>query len=176
MKHNQQGLVLLNTGRGKGKTTAALGLMLRAWGHDFSICVIQFMKSEQGRWGEVMAAEKMEIEWHIVGEGFTWKSDHTDQAAEKANQGWTLAREKISSGQYDLVILDEFTYPLHYRWLDTKEVIRWLQNHKPPQLHLVMTGRHAPQPLIDYADTVTEMQDTKHAFDQGHSAQTGIEY
>lgn len=172
----RRGLVIVNTGDGKGKTTAALGLLLRAWGRGFRICVIQFIKAETGSWGELKAAERMGIEWHKMGDGFTWLSKDMEETILSARRGWALAQEKITSGQFDLILLDEFTYPLQYVWLDPGEVIAWLKAHKPPELHLVITGRGAPQALIDYADLVTEMSPIKHPFEQGIKAQPGIEF
>jgi cob(I)alamin adenosyltransferase len=139
--------------------------------------VIQFIKSESGRWGEVKAAEKLGIEWHKTGGGFT--SDNPEEEKEaiaKARQGWKLAQEKITSGQYDLLLLDEFTYPLHYDWLEPAAVIAWLKEHKPEDLHIIITGRSAPAALIEYADLVTEMRAVKHPFEQGIKAQRGIEF
>ncbi len=171
-----KGLVIVHTGRGKGKTTAALGTLLRAWGRGIRCCMIQFIKHEQGKWGEVKAARQLGIEWHLMGDGFTWLSKDMEDTAEKARQAWRLAQEKIVSQDYGLIILDEFTYPLLYNWLDTGEVIDWLRAHKPPKLHLIITGRDAPPPLVEFADLVTEMHKVKHPFDQGIKAQPGIEY
>jgi len=172
----KRGLLIVNTGDGKGKTTAALGLMLRAWGRGFRVCVIQFIKAETGSWGELKAAERLEIEWHKMGDGFTWLSKDMDATIRCARNGWELAQEKIVSGDYDLIVLDEFTYPLNFGWLDNAEVISWLKMHKPPELHLVITGRNAPEALIEYADLVTEMNVVKHPYDQGIKAQPGIEF
>jgi cob(I)alamin adenosyltransferase len=172
----RKGLVIVNTGEGKGKSTAALGLILRAWGRDFRICVVQFIKAETGQWGEVKAARKLGIEWHSTGDGFTWTSKDMKQTIARAAKGWELAQEKISSGQYDLILLDEFTYALHFGWLDTAQVIDWLKANKPPDLHLVITGRDAPAALVAYADLVTEMLAIKHPFDEGIKAQAGIEF
>jgi cob(I)alamin adenosyltransferase len=171
-----RGLVIVHTGNGKGKTTAALGLILRAWGRNLRICMIQFIKAETGNWGEIKAARKLDIEWHKMGDGFTWLSKDLDETIAKALHGWELAQAKITSGEYDLVVLDEFTYPLHYGWLDPEEVVQWLQAHRPANLHLVITGRNAPSELVEYADLVTEMNLIKHPFDQGIPAQAGIEY
>jgi cob(I)alamin adenosyltransferase len=124
----------------------------------------------------VRAAKKLGIDWFTTGDGFTWTSKDMDETRARALHGWTLAQEKIVSGQYDLVILDEFTYPLTFGWIDSAEVVAWLQDHKPPMLHLIITGRDAPPALIDYADLVTEMQKHKHPYDQGLHAQAGIEY
>jgi cob(I)alamin adenosyltransferase len=176
--HKKKGLVMVNTGNGKGKTTAALGVMTRAWGRKMRICVLQFIKNENARYGEIKAVERMgDIEWIATGDGFTWTSKDMDETTAKAVYGWEIAKEKIASGDYELVILDEFTYALAYNWLDTGEVIDWLSANKPEMLHLIITGRYAPDALIDYADLVTEMREIKHPFkEQGIRAQAGIEY
>ncbi len=174
----KKGLVIVNTGNGKGKTTAALGVMTRAWGRKMRIGVLQFLKNENARFGEIKAAEQMgRIDWLSTGDGWTWTSQAMDETEARARHGWQIAQERIISGAYDLLILDEFTYPLHYGWLDTAAVIEWLQANKPPMLHLIITGRYAPQALIDYADLVTEMRAIKHPLsEQGIRAQAGIEY
>jgi cob(I)alamin adenosyltransferase len=172
----RKGLVIVNTGDGKGKTTAALGLLLRAWGRGFRVCVVQFLKAETGQWGEIKAARKLGIEWNATGDGFTWMSKDMEETVARALHGWDIAQQKIVSGEYDLIVLDEFTYALHYEWLDTQAVIDWLQANRPPALHLVITGRSAPQALIDYADLVTEMKVIKHPYEQGITAQAGIEF
>ncbi len=172
----RKGLVIVNTGEGKGKSTAALGMLLRAWGRGFRTCVIQFIKAETGQWGEIKAAKKLGLEWHTTGDGFTWTSKDMDQTTARALRGWTLAQEKIASGQYDLIVLDEFTYALHFGWLDTRQVLDWLKANKPADLHLVITGRDAPAALVEYADLVTEMLAIKHPFEQGVKAQAGIEF
>jgi cob(I)alamin adenosyltransferase len=171
-----KGLTLVFTGHGKGKTTAALGMLFRAWGHGLRACVIQFIKSEKGRWGETQAAEKLGIEWHALGKGFTWRDQDMTQAAEKARAGWALAQEKIASGSYDLIILDEFTYLMKFGWLEAKTVVEWLRQNKPAALHLVITGRDAAPELIEYADLATEMTKIKHPFDAGVRAQRGVEF
>jgi cob(I)alamin adenosyltransferase len=172
----RRGLVIVNTGDGKGKSTAALGLLLRAWGRGFRLCVIQFIKAETGQWGEVRAAKKLGIEWHSTGDGFTWTSKDMDQTAARAVRGWALAQEKIRSGKFDVILLDEFTYPLGFGWLDAAQVVEWLKGNKPAELHLIITGREAPPALIEYADLVTEMRALKHPFDEGVKAQPGIEF
>jgi cob(I)alamin adenosyltransferase len=118
----------------------------------------------------------MEFEWHVVGDGFTWKSKNMDDTVASAEYGWTLAQEKIKSDDYDLIVLDEFTYTMHFEWLDTGAIIEWLKVHKPQKLNLVITGRHGPQALLDYADLVTEMVKIKHPFDHGRKGQRGIEF
>ena len=172
----RKGLLIVNTGDGKGKTTASLGLVLRAWGRGFRICVIQFIKAETGKWGEVRAAEKLGIEWHTSGDGFTWLSKDMSETTACAQHGWELARQKISSGEYDLIVLDEFTYPLKFGWLNTTEVLEWLKANRPPGLHLVVTGRYAPADLLEYADLVTEMNAIKHPYENGVKGQPGIEF
>lgn len=175
-KEYRKGLIIVFTGNGKGKTTAALGTIFRAWGRGFRICVFQFLKAETGHWGEVQAAQKLAIEWYKTGDGFTWTTKNIDESKAKALHGWELAKQKISSGEYDLILLDEFTYPLVFGWIDTQETINWLTKNKPSNLHLIITGRDAPPALIDYADLVTKMEEVKHPFYQGIKAQPGIEF
>jgi cob(I)alamin adenosyltransferase len=174
----KKGLVIVNTGEGKGKTTAALGVMTRAWGRQMKIGVLQFLKNENARYGEIKAATRMgDIDWLATGDGWTWTSDDMDETVARAHHAWGIAQDRILNGGYDLLILDEFTYPLHYGWLDSNAVLSWLEEHKPPMLHLIITGRYAPQNLIDFADLVTEMRPIKHPFaEQGIRAQAGIEY
>lgn len=175
-RREKKGLLVVNTGHGKGKTTAALGLLFRAWGRGMSICMVQFLKHEGGGWGEVKAAKKLGIDWVKTGDGFTWTSRDMEETVAKALHGWSVAQEKIASGGYDLVILDEFTYPLKFGWLDTSEVLDWIAANKPAEMHLVITGRDAPPELIDRADLVTEMTKIKHPYDSGIKAQAGIEF
>jgi len=173
----RKGLVIVNTGTGKGKTTAALGVVTRAWGRGLRIKVIQFLKHEGARFGEVRAAQRMGIDWSASGDGWTWLSHDLDVSAERARRGWLQAKEAIQQDTLDLLVLDEFTYPLHFGWLDTREVVDWLREHKPPLLHLIITGRHAPEVLVEYADLVTEMRNVKHPYEeQGIRAQPGIDY
>ncbi len=172
----KKGLVIVNTGNGKGKSTAAIGMITRAWGRDMKVGVIQFIKHEKARFGEVKAAERMGIDWIATGDGFTWTSKDMDETEARARHGWEIAKERIAGGGYELLVLDEFTYPLHYEWLDTGAVIDWLKANKPPMLHLIITGRHAPEALIEYADLVTEMRLVKHPYQAGIKAQPGIEF
>jgi cob(I)alamin adenosyltransferase len=172
----REGLFIVHTGDGKGKSTAAFGTLLRAWGRGMRVCVIQFIKDNTGQWGEIKAARRLGIEWYTSGDGFTWLSKDLNEAAEHACWGWKLAKEKIASGNYDLIILDEFTYPLIYRWVDVNEVIDWLVYHRPKDLHLIVTGRSAPKELIAQADLVTEMKQIKHPYQRGIPGQAGIEF
>ncbi|MCX7789263.1 MAG: cob(I)yrinic acid a,c-diamide adenosyltransferase, partial [Chloroflexaceae bacterium] len=128
-------------------------------------------------YGELRALERIGITLAPMGDGFTWTSRDPDETRARALHGWELAKAKIVSGDYDVFLLDEFTYVLHFGWLDTHEVVAWIREHKPPMLHLIITGRDAPQALIDAADLVTEMREVKHPFrDQGLKAQPGIEF
>ena len=172
----KKGLLIVNTGDGKGKSTAAFGTILRAWGRGFRICVVQFIKAETGQWGEIKAAKKLGIEWLTTGDGFTWTSKDMDETIARARYGWEVAKEKIASDNYDLIVLDEFTYTLAYNWLDTTDVLKWLRLMRPPELHLIITGRSAPDALIQQADLVTEMTLIKHPYEQGIQAQAGIEF
>jgi cob(I)alamin adenosyltransferase len=173
----KKGLVIVNTGNGKGKTTAALGIVMRAWGRGMNVGVIQFMKNEHARYGEIKAAAKMGIDWMVTGDGWTWKSRDIDASADRARHGWELAQERILHGQYDVLLLDEFTYTMYFGWLDAADIVAWLQDNKPPMLHLIITGRYAPAELIAYADLVTEMCEIKHPYaEQGITAQAGIEF
>ena len=172
----KKGLVIVNTGNGKGKSTAAFGLLLRAWGRGLCVCVVQFIKAETGKWGEIKAAQKLGIDWFTTGDGFTWTSKDMEETVARAIAGWEVAKEKITSGNYDVIVLDEFTYAMYFNWLDTNQVIDWLKANKPEDLHLVITGRNAPAELIEYADLVTEMLEVKHPYQKGIQAQPGVEF
>lgn len=175
-KAGRKGLVIVNTGKGKGKTTAALGLLMRCWGQDFRVVMLQFLKAKTGKWGEIRAAQRMGVEITPLGQGFTWMSENIEQDCALAQACWLQCREKIESGLYDVVILDEITYPLKYGWLDIEEVINTLRQ-RDPQMHVVITGRDAPEALIAYADLATEMREIKHPYKlQGVRAQKGIEF
>lgn len=173
----KKGLVILNTGNGKGKTTAALGIIMRAWGRNMRVGVIQFIKNENARFGEIRAAEKMGIDWQVTGSGWVFPGEDQTEARQKAISGWKLAQDWITSNRYDVLLLDEITYPLQFGWLDTEEVIAWIKENKPHMLHLILTGRNAPDKLIAFADLVTEMREIKHPYnEQGIIAQAGIEF
>lgn len=168
-KAARHGLIILNTGNGKGKTTAALGLLLRAWGRGLSVAMFQFIKSHRLRSGEHLAAQRLGIAITPLGEG------RGRPGPEQARQGWQRCREAIYSGQYDMVVLDELTYPLSYGWLPLPPVIEALRG-RPPGVHVVITGRQAPPELVELADLVTEMQEVKHPLKKGVKAQPGIEF
>ncbi len=176
-EHRKKGLLIVNTGTGKGKTTAAFGLAMRARGRGMRVAIIQFIKPGTANFGEIRAARDLGIGVEGMGDGWTWRSKDLDESAALARLGWARAQEVIAGGEHDLVVLDEFTYPMHYGWLDTTEVLAWIAEHKPPMLHLAITGRYAPDALIEAADLVTEMRLVKHPFkEQGIRAQPGIEF
>jgi cob(I)alamin adenosyltransferase len=171
----RKSLVVLYTGNGKGKTTAALGMLFRAWGRDMAVVMLSFIKASTANFGEERAARKLGIELIPMGDGFTWLSKDLEKDKALAQRCWQLCREKIESGSYDIVVLDEITYPITYGWLDIDEVLDVLRN-RPPNLHVVLTGRDAPQELIDFADLVTEMREVTHPFQAGIKAQPGIDF
>jgi cob(I)alamin adenosyltransferase len=168
-------LVLVNTGDGKGKTTSAMGTAMRAVSTGWRVCVIQFMKS--GRWkvGEEKAGRDLGMEWWSLGDGFTWESKDMGETQAKALAAWAAAEEKIASGDYRLIVLDEVTYPIVYGWLDEDRVLEAVRA-RPDHVNLVLTGRNAPPGLVEIADTVTEMRNQKHAFDRGIKAMKGIDF
>src|SRR5438552_2182134 len=149
-----QGLVVLNTGNGKGKTTAALGILLRAWGQDMRVAMLQFIKARTARWGEIRAASKLNVEIIPLGDGFTWMSKDIAKDQALAREGWERCRTYLSDPSYDIVILDELTYTITFGWLDADEVVATLRA-RPPGQHVIITGRDAPQALIELADLVT---------------------
>ncbi len=170
----RRGLVIVNTGDGKGKSTAAFGLALRAHGRGKAVKIYQFMKVPSARFGEHRMFEQVGIPIEGLGDGFSWKSRDLEHSAELARQAWQKARATILAGEHFLVVLDEITYPLVYGWLPLDDVLRTLRE-RPREVHVVITGRRCPQELVDAADTVTEMVKIKHAFNAGVPAQRGIE-
>ena len=172
----REGLIIINTGEGKGKTTAALGVIFRAWGRNFRIRMFQFIKHTDARFGEKRAAQKLGIPIEALGDGFTWLSEDMEKTEALAFKQWSRCKEAILKGEEDIIVLDEFTYALHYGWVKVDEVIDAL-NKRPNTLHVIITGRYAPQELIDCADLVTEMKLIKHPYqDRGLTAQQGIEF
>ncbi|MEE9165541.1 MAG: cob(I)yrinic acid a,c-diamide adenosyltransferase [Nitrospinota bacterium] len=173
---NEKGLIIVNTGDGKGKTTAALGTVFRALGYDYKVCMVQFIK---GSWhyGELDAAKKFSenFEFLPMGEGFTWETKDKKRDTLVAQRTWELCKEKILSEKYKIVILDEINIAFRYNYLNVKEVVNFLKN-KPEDLHIILTGRNAPPEIIEIADLVTEMKEIKHPFKSGVKAQKGIEY
>lgn len=168
-------LILVNTGDGKGKSTAAFGTMLRAVARGWKVAVIQFLKSGDWMVGEEKIARDLGVDWWTGGDGFTWDSKDMEQSEAVAGEAWRIGREKIRSGEYDLVLLDEITYPMNWGWIDAGEVIATLRQ-RPANVSVILTGRDAPAALVEIADTVTEMTKVKHAYDRGVMARRGIDY
>ncbi len=174
-REKRRGLLLVYTGKGKGKTTAALGLLVRAAGYDLSVGMFQFIKSAETRYGEHIAAAMLGVEIVPLGDGFTWLSKDIDVDRQLAEQGWTRVRAAIEGGAFDVLILDELTYCLTFRWLDESRVLDTLRA-RPPWMHVVITGRDASPGLIEAADVVTEMHLVHHPYrEKGIGAQPGIE-
>ena len=170
----RQGLVIVNTGDGKGKTSAALGVLFRAWGRGMRVGMFQFIKQGENC-GEHQAARKIGVEISAGGDGFTWLSKDLEASKALAVKQWTTCKPKLQSGDYDVLILDEFTYPLHFGWIPVQEALDALRD-RPPTLHVIITGRNAPPGLVEFADLVTEMREIKHPFKRGIQAQPGIEF
>jgi len=168
-------IVMVNTGDGKGKSTAAFGTVMRAVARGWKVCVIQFLKSETWKVGEQKSATALGVEWWTIGDGFTWDSKNMDRTEAIARHAWTVSKEKIQSGQYSLVVLDEITYPMNWGWISASEVVDVFMN-RPPNVNIIATGRDAPAELVELADTVTEMRKVKHAFDRGVRAIRGIDF
>jgi cob(I)alamin adenosyltransferase len=174
----RRGLLIVNTGDGKGKSTAAFGLALRAHGrqhvHGKTVKIFQFMKVPSARFGEHRMFEQLGIPIEGLGDGFSWKSQDLEHSAQLARNGWEKAKAAILSGEHFMVVLDEITYPLIYGWMPLDDVLHTLQS-RPKDVHVVITGRRCPPEIIALADTVTEMTKIKHAFNAGIPAQRGIE-
>ncbi len=172
----KKGLIIVNTGNGKGKTTAALGVAFRAIGSDFKVFVGQFIKGSR-QYGELVTAERLRewIEIHPMGEGFTWETKNKERDTQKAHEAWTFFKERLLSGQYQLVILDEINYVIDYGYLPVEWVLETLRQ-KPEMVHVILTGRNAHPEIVEMADLVTEMREIKHPFKKGITAQKGIEF
>jgi len=168
-------IVLLNTGQGKGKSSAAFGVMGRGWARGWRVGVVQFVKGGKWKTGERKLADHLGIEWHTLGDGFTWESTDLDETAAKGRHAWEVASAKLASGDFDLLILDELTYAVTYGWVPVDDVVAGIRA-RATKTNVVITGRNAAPELIEIADTVTEMTKVKHAYDQGISAMKGIEY
>jgi cob(I)alamin adenosyltransferase len=177
-REKTRGLLMVNTGDGKGKTTAAIGVLVRAAGRGMNCCMIQFMKSKNDRYGEHESLEQLGIEVHTMGDGFTWDTKDPAQDIKTSEETWALSVEKMQTGEYDLLVFDELVYVLDYKFLDVTKVLDEIKavRESQPDLHIIMSGRNAPQQLIDAADLVTEMREIKHPFHAGIYAQQGIEF
>lgn len=175
-------LLAVHTGPGKGKSTAAFGLALRAWNQGWPIGVFQFVKSAKWRVGEERALKVLgasgeggTVAWHKMGEGWSWVQRSISDSEEAAREGWAQVRRDLAAQTYRLYVLDEFTYPLHWGWIPVGEVLEALRE-RPGSQHVVITGRNAPPELVAEADLVTEMTKVKHPMDAGRKGQPGIEW
>ncbi len=170
-----ESLVLVNTGHGKGKSTAAFGTAIRAIARGWPVGVIQFIKSGSWRTGEEKMLQQLGADWWALGDGFSWESTDLDESQARAHAAWQHTKEALTVGQHRLLVLDEITYPMNWGWIDTAEVVGAIcDRHETTSV--VCTGREAPEPLIEIADTVTEMRSVKHAFERGIRARRGIDY
>jgi cob(I)alamin adenosyltransferase len=172
---NPRSLVLVNTGDGKGKSTAAFGVVMRAVARGWRVCVIQFIKSDKWKVGEEKVARQLGVDWLKGGDGFTWESPDLDKSQGRAAAAWRLAAAAMAGGEYQLVVLDEITYAMNWSWIGTDEVIEAIRS-RPERVNVIATGRDAPPALIEVADTVTEMVKVRHAYDRGIGARRGLDF
>lgn len=176
----ERGVLVINTGNGKGKSSSAFGVVARAIGHGMQVAVIQFVKGrsdtgEEGFYRRVAEWIPGSVSWHVSGEGFTWETQDSARDAAAARAAWDLACAYLADPEIGLVVLDEFTYAFKYGWLDVAPVLAALAG-RPPMQHVIITGRAAPEALIAAADTVTDMTLIKHAFKVGVKAMPGLEW
>jgi cob(I)alamin adenosyltransferase len=174
-RRDQPSIVIVNTGDGKGKSTAAFGTMLRAVARGWEVSVIQFMKSGRWRVGEETVARQLGIDWAATGDGFSWLSDDLERSRALAGAAWELARDVIAAGRHHLVVLDEITYPMSWGWIPSAEVAKTIRE-RPAHVNVIATGRDAPDELLEVADTVTEMTKVRHVYDTGVRARRGLDY
>ena len=168
-------LVVVNTGDGKGKSSAAFGMMVRGVARGWNVAVVQFIKSGDWKVGEEKVGRQLGVDWWTIGEGFTWDSDDLSRDEAVAREGWAQAKAIIDAGEHQLVILDELTYLMTFNWLPVTDVVTAIAG-RPSHVNIIVTGRDAPAELIELADTVTEMREVKHAYRQGIRAMRGIDY
>jgi len=171
----ERGVIVLLTGNGKGKSSSALGMAVRALGHDMKVGVIQFIKSWANTGEQLFLQQQENVDFHIMGTGFTWDTQDKDKDREAASVLWNKARLMLNDSDIGMVILDELTYMLSYQYLDVAEVVTAIKN-RPENQHVVITGRAAGEELLELADTVSEIKDVKHAFRDGIKAMPGIEW
>jgi cob(I)alamin adenosyltransferase len=171
----QRSVVIVNTGDGKGKSTAAFGVVLRGIAREWRVSVIQFVKSDKWKVGEEKVCRRLGVDWARTGDGFTWLTDDLERSRALAGAAWELARETIAAGEHQLVVLDEITYPINWGWISGEDVAATLRD-RPEQVNVIATGRDAPKELLDVADTVTEMRKIRHAYDHGVRAKRGLDF
>ena len=168
-------VVIVNTGDGKGKSTAAMGMVMRSVARNWKVAVVQFVKSGKWKVGEEKIGRRLGVDWDAGGDGFSWDSEDLDRSADLNRDAWRLAKSRIEEGKHRLVVLDEITYPINWGWIDGDDVASTIVN-RPAKVNVVITGRDAPDRLIEIADTVTEMTLIKHAYDRGVTAIRGIDF
>ena len=171
----ERGVLVVNTGNGKGKSSAAFGVVARALGHGLKVGVVQFVKGRSDTGEEAFFRQQPGVSWHVGGEGFTWETQDKERDAKAAQHAWSIACEHLANPEIGLVVLDEMTYAFKYGWLELDEVITRLQS-RPRMQHVIITGRAAPQALRDAADTVSDIGMEKHAFQAGIKAMPGLEF
>ncbi|MEM8554888.1 MAG: cob(I)yrinic acid a,c-diamide adenosyltransferase [Pseudomonadota bacterium] len=177
-KTEERGLIIVHTGKGKGKSSAAFGMIFRCIAHGMPCAVVQFIKGgmETGERALILSNFSDVCEFHTMGEGFTWETQDRTRDVEMAQAAWAKAKELIIDDSKRMILLDEINIALRYDYLDVDVVVSWLQEHKPLMTHVVLTGRNAKDPLIEAADLVTEMELVKHPFRSGVKAQMGVEF
>lgn len=168
-------LVLVNTGHGKGKSTAAFGTLMRSVARDWPTATVQFIKSGKWRTGEEKICRDIGVDWFVAGDGFSWESGDLDESQAKAVAAWAFSRELIARGEHRMILLDEISYPMNWGWIDPDDVAATLES-RPEEVSVILTGREMPAQVIEVANTVTEMVPVKHAFQQGIRARRGIDY
>lgn len=168
-------LVLVNTGPGKGKTSAAMGVVVRGVARGWPVAVVQFLKSGTWRTGEEKVCRQLGVDWWAEGEGFTWDSEDLDIDQAVAAGAWDRAKSLIEAGDHQLVVLDEVTYPINWEWIDVDDVVATIRS-RPDHVNVILTGRNASEPLIEVADTVSEIGEIKHAYKAGIRAKKGIDF
>jgi cob(I)alamin adenosyltransferase len=175
-KPRDKPLLIVVTGHGKGKSTSAFGMLLRSWARGYRCGVFQFVKSGKWKVGEAKAAQALGgIDWEKMGDGWTWISRDLEESADRAREGWAEVKRRIEAERYEFLLLDELTYAIKYGWIPEEEIVTTLRD-RPGFQHVVVTGRDAPQGLIDAADLVSEIVKVKHPMDEGIRAQQGIEW
>lgn len=177
-KTDKKGLVIIHTGKGKGKSSAAFGMIFRCIAHDMKCAVVQFIKGgmDTGERNLITKYHQDICQFHTMGEGFTWETQDRDRDIEMAQKAWALAKDLILDDSHHMVLLDEINIALRYGYIDSEDVVSFLQDHKPEMTHVVLTGRNAKEELIEIADLVTEMELVKHPFRSGIKAQIGVEF
>ena len=173
--HGADSLVIVNTGNGKGKSSSAFGMMIRGVARGWNVAVVQFIKSGDWKVGEEKIGRQLGVDWHAYGDGFTWDSDDMSNDIAHAREGWDKAVELLQAGEHQLVIFDELTYLSSFGWLPISDVVAAI-SARPSHVNVIITGRDAARELIDIADTVTEMVEVKHAYQQGIRAMRGLDY